>query len=375
MQDFNDLLNGISDGTKDLSISALTCAGTVTLNGAINLGNATGDDITVTGRIASDFDPKTAATYALGDATQTWKEIFLDNGATDGGAVYFNASSTAFIKSDASAGDLDISGFTSVDFNAVALKGTGGITLSGISRFSRSDTTPTGTATTAADDGVFGSVETANTGISILSTTLGAVYFGDSGDTSVGSIVYDHSSNTFRFRANAVADVFRILPDGVTKIGVNALASGRLNVDGGTGPAMYVSRTESSSTNQNLVVFQKDSDGTPTTVGSIVGNFDADTVAYNTSSDVRLKTNFSDFDALKLLKQIEAVAYERLSYPGVIEHGVKAQDVYEVYPEAVSVGGDDPKEAPWCVDYSKFVPILIKAVNQLSELTPQPVRL
>jgi hypothetical protein len=39
MQNFNDLLNGITDGTKDLSISALTCAGTASLNGHVNLGN------------------------------------------------------------------------------------------------------------------------------------------------------------------------------------------------------------------------------------------------------------------------------------------------------------------------------------------------
>ena len=34
MQNLNDLLNGISDGTKDVNINALTCAGTATLNGA-----------------------------------------------------------------------------------------------------------------------------------------------------------------------------------------------------------------------------------------------------------------------------------------------------------------------------------------------------
>ncbi len=115
---FQDIIDGTSDGTKDFSISALTCAGTATLNGAVNLGNATTDDITITGRIASDIDPKTAASNTLGDSTQTWQALYLDNGATDGGAVYFNASSTAFLKSDASGADLDMGGFTGFDLGA-----------------------------------------------------------------------------------------------------------------------------------------------------------------------------------------------------------------------------------------------------------------
>ncbi len=70
MQNFNDLLNGITDGTKDLSISALTCAGTATFNGAVTLGNATGDDITVTGSLASSIPIKTTNTYDIGSSTK-----------------------------------------------------------------------------------------------------------------------------------------------------------------------------------------------------------------------------------------------------------------------------------------------------------------
>lgn len=68
-QNFTDLINGMTDGTKDLSINALTCAGTATLNGAINLGNATADDITVTGSLASSIPIKTNVTYDIGSST------------------------------------------------------------------------------------------------------------------------------------------------------------------------------------------------------------------------------------------------------------------------------------------------------------------
>lgn len=49
MSNFNDLLNGITDSTKDLSISALTCAGTVTFNGNANIGNADSSAIGIDG--------------------------------------------------------------------------------------------------------------------------------------------------------------------------------------------------------------------------------------------------------------------------------------------------------------------------------------
>ncbi len=69
MQNFNDIVNGITDGTKDLSISALTCAGTATLNGSVNLGNASSDDLTITASLAGTIPIKTTATYDIGSAT------------------------------------------------------------------------------------------------------------------------------------------------------------------------------------------------------------------------------------------------------------------------------------------------------------------
>ncbi len=69
-QNFTDLINGASDGTKDYSINALTCAGNVTLNGTTNtIGNASGDDLVITASLASSIAIKTTATYNIGAAT------------------------------------------------------------------------------------------------------------------------------------------------------------------------------------------------------------------------------------------------------------------------------------------------------------------
>lgn len=76
-QNFTDLLNGYTDGTKDLSISALTCAGTATLNGHVNLGNSSADDLTITASLASDIAVKTTGTYNIGGASTGLLSIYL----------------------------------------------------------------------------------------------------------------------------------------------------------------------------------------------------------------------------------------------------------------------------------------------------------
>lgn len=68
-QNFADILAGVTDGTKDLSINALTCAGAATFNGNVNVGNASGDDLTITASLASSIPVKTTATYNVGSST------------------------------------------------------------------------------------------------------------------------------------------------------------------------------------------------------------------------------------------------------------------------------------------------------------------
>ena len=53
--------------------------GTTSLNGAVNLGDASGDDITVTGSLASHLVPKTDSTYNLGSSTIAFTNAYVDN--------------------------------------------------------------------------------------------------------------------------------------------------------------------------------------------------------------------------------------------------------------------------------------------------------
>lgn len=81
---FQDIIDSLTDGTKSLSIDALTCAGTATLNGAVTLGNGTPDDITWTGSLASTIPIKTTYSYDFGSSTIGLKSVYL--GSSDSAA-------------------------------------------------------------------------------------------------------------------------------------------------------------------------------------------------------------------------------------------------------------------------------------------------
>jgi hypothetical protein len=57
---------------------------------------------------------------------------------------------------------------------------------------------------------------------------------------------------------------------------------------------------------------------------------------------------------------------EKLTLQGFI-----AQELYDVYPQAVTAGGDDPKTNPWQVDYGKLTPLLVKSVQDLQSENAQ----
>jgi hypothetical protein len=84
-QNFTDLINGATDGTKDYSISALTCAGNATFNGNVTLGNASGDDITFTGSLASSIPIKTNFAFDIGSSTLGLRYLYL---GSDNAAAY-----------------------------------------------------------------------------------------------------------------------------------------------------------------------------------------------------------------------------------------------------------------------------------------------
>jgi hypothetical protein len=83
------------------------------------------------------------------------------------------------------------------------------------------------------------------------------------------------------------------------------------------------------------------------------------TVAFNTSSDVRLKKNIVDApSAVEKVKAIKVRSFDWKSDDSHVDHGFIAQELNEVDPLAVTEG------ETWGVDPSKLVATLTKALQE-----------
>ena len=98
-----------------------------------------------------------------------------------------------------------------------------------------------------------------------------------------------------------------------------------------------------------------------TSVGYIIAN--ASATAYVTTSDYRLKQDLKQYNGLDLVNSIKTYDYE-WKIDNSRAFGVMAHELKEIIPYAV-YGEKDGKEMQG-VDYSKIVPILVKAIQELS---------
>jgi hypothetical protein len=90
----------------------------------------------------------------------------------------------------------------------------------------------------------------------------------------------------------------------------------------------------------------------------------------NASSDRRLKENVAPTaTGLGTLLKAEVKDFNFVDDPTKTRvQGFIAQELYKVYPQAVKVGGEDPKKDPWMVSYERLTPLLVKAVQEIKHL-------
>jgi hypothetical protein len=123
--------------------------------------------------------------------------------------------------------------------------------------------------------------------------------------------------------------------------------------------AMGLSRRGSDGT---VVLFRK----ITTTVGSI--SVTGSSTAYNTSSDYRLKQDFKDFNGLNIISNLKMYDFEWKN-DSSRSFGAIAHELEEVLPYAVNGEKDavnkEGEILPQGVDYSKLVPVLVKAIQEL----------
>ena len=99
-----------------------------------------------------------------------------------------------------------------------------------------------------------------------------------------------------------------------------------------------------------------------TYVGAI--NTNGSSTFYTTASDYRLKQDLKEYNGLDLISKIKTYDYQWKS-DNTRSFGVIAHELQEIIPQAVN-GEKDGKDMQG-VDYSKLVPILVKAIQELKQ--------
>ena len=118
------------------TLTGLTVSGNASVEGNVDLGNATSDTITATGRFDSDLVPSTDDERNLGASSLRWRNLYLDGvafvhdihtpdcdidgGTIDGTAIGNNSASTGAFTSVTASGDIDVDGHTNLDNVSVA---------------------------------------------------------------------------------------------------------------------------------------------------------------------------------------------------------------------------------------------------------------
>ncbi len=109
-------------------------------------------------------------------------------------------------------------------------------------------------------------------------------------------------------------------------------------------------------------------DGSGDLIGRLAGN-GVNGIQLYTNSDLRLKDNIHLFSAgLDLINALSPVKYEMKTNPGKEEIGFIAQEMYEIFPQAVSGTPDQDISDPMGVDYSRLTPVLVSAIKEQQEI-------
>ena len=215
-------------------------------------------------------------------------------------------------------------------------------------------------------------------------TNTQGVLFGDADDNDVGGITYNHSSNYMAFNT-AATERMRIGSNGhmlvntTTDYGQFVVET---NAAGGNPAGLYIYSTDTVVDAGNVLgIFSYESDATvgdgtyflqfkdaDGVIGSITSASSSSAVAFNTSSDERLKENIIDASPqLDIIKQVQVREFD-WKKNGNHQVGMIAQELNNIIPEVVTVGGESESENPWAVDYGKLTPYLIKAMQEQQAL-------
>jgi hypothetical protein len=367
-----DSSGNVGIGTSTLNKSSSSTALTVNTGTAANYSAvewASGDTLNY------HINANNSAIFHVAAGTRPW--IVYTNGSErlridSEGRVGIGGTASAFAKTQV-LGTLPVDGNTSISFytnatipSGAASEGQGfrtnlstaaaSFTLGNLRHFQATQ------ATIGA-----GSTVTNQFGFIADNTLTGATNnFGFYSDIASGS-------NRWNFYANGTANNYFAGEVYCGTTGrINATAS-PLSSYATTGSGFVVQMTQSA--NDTISVWNSattgDNDfidfyteGAATLRGNITYNRGAGQVAYNVTSDVRLKENIADAeDAGNKIDAMQVRQFDWKETGNHLDYGFVAQELHNVAPHAVSKPEDE--DAMWSVDYSKLVPMLVKEIQSL----------
>jgi hypothetical protein len=205
----------------------------------------------------------------------------------------------------------------------------------------------------------------------ITESTTGSILgqmFSDNGYATGASLVMGSRSNHPTVFITNNTERMRITSGG--NVGINSTASGngKLQIETSTTNAIYIKQNSSggygfqmsAANNAGTYYFQNFMAGS-TDVGSITSN--GTTTNYSVTSDYRLKEDLKEIKGIEKVSEIKVYDYKWKSDNTRMD-GVLAHELQEILPYAVI--GEKDGERMQGVDYSKLVPVLVKAIQELS---------
>ena len=200
-----------------------------------------------------------------------------------------------------------------------------------------------------------------NTSLRSITGAVGVLQFGNNndnyilaGNTAAGGYLIFKVNCTSESTASGI-EAMRITSGGDLLVGTTGLSVGaRLQLKGAaSASAMSI---DIGTNGYPAITFQNTSGAQQ---GYIVTN--SSSVQYLSISDYRLKNDFKDYSGLDLVNKIKTYDYQ-WKLDKTRAYGVVAHELQEVIPQAVS--GEKDGEQMQGVDYSKIVPILVKAIQE-----------
>src|SRR5210317_471002 len=190
----------------------------------------------------------------------------------------------------------------------------------------------------------------------------------DGGATSTTGVTFDNGNGAVYYDANS--DFMRLDTNGAERMRIDSSGTLMLGTTGPIGPGVIAVKSTTSAygclglqnSTGNGGSFVRFANATNTAVIGTISNNGDTAVAYNTTSDARLKDVTGEARGLEVINALNPVAYN-WKESGKADEGLLAQEVLEVVPNVVSGSDDDY----YGVDYSKLVTPLIKAVQEQQE--------